>query len=155
VHAVIEDPRVVLAHALEVLGGAQVQVVKGRGTRFDDLKPGGRVLTGRVVATDGNRPGARGQLILTFATGRGAKRELVNEPAKLVRDGTFKAPPGRPLGHRARLVPARGGLRRLYERDDQERGLRGWSIVPTAPGVNPSRTIAALAEREIDRVLMG
>ena len=91
VHAVVEDPRDVPAHALQVLGGAQVQVVKGRGTRFDDVKPEGGVLTGRVVAIDEKRPFPRGQLILTFSIGRGEKREVFNEPAKLGRGGTFKA----------------------------------------------------------------
>jgi CARDB len=71
VHAVVEDPRDTRAHALEVLGGAQVQVVKGRGTRFDDVKPEGEVLTGRVVASDEKRHAPRGQLILTFSVGRG------------------------------------------------------------------------------------
>jgi hypothetical protein len=99
-HAVIEDPRDSPRHKLDVLGGAQVQVVQGRGTRFEDVVREGSVLTGRVVAIDG---------ILPRPTATVRNRRLMNETVKLGRGATFKARlPERWDTVRAYFLPAAG-----------------------------------------------
>ena len=86
--ALIEDPDDTPRHALAVLGGAQVQVVTGRGTRFEDLKRGEEVVTGRVVTVDDGSP-VDGQVIVTVDRKRGVPEAYGYVTGRVV-DGGFE-----------------------------------------------------------------
>jgi hypothetical protein len=58
-----DDPR----HALELLGGADVQVVTGRDTTFLRFGADGRTVFGTVVTSDDEQPVADGKALVTFA----------------------------------------------------------------------------------------
>jgi M6 family metalloprotease-like protein len=81
-----DDPR----HALELLGGADIQVVTGRATRFDDVRTDGRTVTGRVVTTDDGEPVTGGLVIITFADDPQSPADFRTTTTGL-QDGAFAA----------------------------------------------------------------
>lgn len=85
IHAVIEDPRDVPAHAMNVLGGAQAQVVTGRATEFSDFDSNGRTAEGGVVTADDKEPVTDGLVIVRGTSGRGEKRRFWYWNAELER----------------------------------------------------------------------
>jgi len=78
--AFVEDPRDNPRHALWQLGGAQLQVVTGRGTEFVEVKPNPNSVTGIVRSLDGRSPVSGGIVLVTLTGGRGKARR--NETLK-------------------------------------------------------------------------
>ena len=89
IHAVIEDPEDSPRHALNLLGGAQVQVVTGRATRFEDLKRDGELVSGRVVTVDDGTPVDGGQVLATVDLKRGVPEAYGFVTSNVV-DGGFE-----------------------------------------------------------------
>ena len=87
--AFIEDPRDNPRHALQVLGGAQAQVVTGRATRFESLYVVGPSVRGRVVTVDQDKPVSGGTVILRVSTG--GKPETFAYQQTKVPNGSFTA----------------------------------------------------------------
>jgi len=87
--AFIEDPRDNPRHAIQVLGGAQVQVVTGRSTKFERFFADGPSVGGRVVTVDQNTPVSGGKVILRVSTG-GKPSTFAYQETK-VSNGSFTA----------------------------------------------------------------
>lgn len=87
-----ENPHDNPRHALELLGGAEMQVVRGRKTKFESfLTEGGRI-AGRVVEASGqNPPGvSTGKVLLIFRNESDPEKPLVvYSETKLNMDGRF------------------------------------------------------------------
>lgn len=66
--AFIEDPNDHPRHAIQVLGGAQVQVVTGKATEFQRFYADGLTVGGLVVTTDGKKPVTGGKAIIRVST---------------------------------------------------------------------------------------
>lgn len=66
--AFIEDPRDTPRHALQVLGGVQVQVVTGRATKFERFYADGPTVGGRIVTVDQKSPVSGGKVIVRVST---------------------------------------------------------------------------------------
>lgn len=98
--AFIEDPRDNPRHAIQVLGGAQVQVVTGRATKIDRFYADGPSVGGRVVTVDQNTPVSGGKVILRVSTG-GKPSTFAYQKAK-ISNGSFTAR----LKHRGTEVKA-------------------------------------------------
>ncbi|MBC3785675.1 CARDB domain-containing protein [Spirosoma utsteinense] len=92
--AFIDDPNETPPHAVELLSGAQVEVVTGRKTRFDYFYLDGRI-GGRVVEDTVSRQPtgvSRGKVLLIFRNDdEPDKPQVVYEEAKLDWDGRFVA----------------------------------------------------------------
>lgn len=89
IHSVIEDPRDVPTHAQQILGGAQVQVVTGRATRFEDFGADPEAAWGTVVAVDDGSPVPEGTILIKLSRGEGLRRYLEYRGGHLV-DGAFR-----------------------------------------------------------------
>ena len=66
-HAYAENPRDNPRHALEPMGGADVQVATGRGTEFESFGTDGRLVFGQIVTSD-DRQGVTGGIALVTVT---------------------------------------------------------------------------------------
>jgi hypothetical protein len=89
--SLIVDPRDPQGHTMVQLGGAELEVVTGRGTRFETFGTDGGVVTGSVVTVDDRRPVPTGTVILTLVRGSQGKEEVVNQTVRLV-EGRFAVP---------------------------------------------------------------
>ncbi len=65
VHAYAENPYDKPRHALELLGGAGIQVTTGRATEFEQLSNDGNVVVGSVVTSDDGQPVPGGKVVVT------------------------------------------------------------------------------------------
>jgi M6 family metalloprotease-like protein len=97
----IEDPRDNPRHALQVLGGAQAEVVTGRRTQFERFDPRGQNVRGTVVTVEEGKPVTGGKVVLRTRTGRGEQAEIGYQTVALKR-GSFTAK----LREQAELVKA-------------------------------------------------
>jgi M6 family metalloprotease-like protein len=86
----VEDPRDSPRHALQVLGGAQAEVVTGRKTRFERFDVRGQEARGTVVTAEDGKPVPAGTVIVRVSAGRGKGAKIHYQTAKL-RKGTFVA----------------------------------------------------------------
>lgn len=87
--AFIEDPRDKPRHAIQVLGGVQVQVVTGRSTKFERLYADGPSVGGHVVTTDDKAPVSGGRVILRVSTA-GKASSFAYQESK-ISNGSFTA----------------------------------------------------------------
>lgn len=83
-----ENPHDRPRHALELLGGAQVQVTTGRSTEIERLSNDGTVVVGRVLTSDDQAAVSGGRVVVTVAVDRGDPRTFVSEAGD-VQDGRF------------------------------------------------------------------
>ena len=79
-----DDPR----HALELLGGAQVQVATGRRSRFDRFENEGNVVFGTVVTDDDGAPVDGGTALVTVSRDPDAPQDYLAVPGR-VEQGRF------------------------------------------------------------------
>lgn len=86
----IEDPRDNPRHALEVLGGAQAEVVTGRSTEFQRFEVDGRTARGTVVTHEDKKPVPSGQVIVRVTRGKGPKAKMDYQTVPL-QGGSFVA----------------------------------------------------------------
>jgi hypothetical protein len=87
-HTYIESPDDKPRHALELLGGAQVQVATGKRTRFDRFDNEGNVVFGGVTTDDDGIPVAGGIALVTVTRDRDAPEDYLAVAAR-VEKGTF------------------------------------------------------------------
>lgn len=66
-HAYAEDPHDNPRHALELMGGAGIQVTTGRATEFDRFSNDGNVVVGRIVTADDGAPVHGGTVVVTVS----------------------------------------------------------------------------------------
>ena len=109
-HTFAENPHDDPRHALELMGGADIQVATGRATRFDRFDADGRVVLGRIVTTDDGAPVPGGLALVTFAADRKAHETYLTVSAALGEDGAFRlqVPRGEGRFARAEFLPPRG-----------------------------------------------
>ena len=88
-HTYAENPEDDPRHALELLGGADVQVATGRGATFDRFDTEGRTVFGLVVTVDDRVPVHGGQVLVTFADDPDAPHAFLTVATQLD-DGSFK-----------------------------------------------------------------
>lgn len=86
----IEDPRDYPRHAIQVLGGAQAEVVTGHSTRFQGFSAGEGEARGGVVVSETEQPVRGGKIILRISSGRGRKTVSHFQTVKL-KEGGFAA----------------------------------------------------------------
>jgi M6 family metalloprotease-like protein len=86
----IENPRDNPRHSLEVLGGAQVEVVTGKSTEFQRFVVDGRTARGTVVTHEDKKPVPSGKVVVRIASGNGPKMKMNYQSVKL-RGGRFIA----------------------------------------------------------------
>jgi M6 family metalloprotease-like protein len=86
----IEDPRDNPRHAIQVLGGAQAEVVTGKRTRFERFEPGARTVRGTVVTEEEGKPVTGGTVVVRARSGQG-KRMKTSYVTVKPRKGTFTA----------------------------------------------------------------
>jgi hypothetical protein len=87
-HTYIENPDDDPRHALELLGGVQVQVATGRRTRFARFGNDGDVVFGAVVTDDDEAPVDGGTALVTVTRDIDAPEDYLAVPAH-VEQGTF------------------------------------------------------------------
>jgi M6 family metalloprotease-like protein len=87
-HTYAEDPGDNPRHALELLGGAQVQVSTGRRTRFERFGNDGNVVFGGVVTDDDGAPVDGGSVLVTVTRDLEAPEDYLAVPAN-VEQGAF------------------------------------------------------------------
>ena len=99
-----DDPR----HALELLGGAQVQVATGRRSRFDRFENEGNVVFGTVVTDDDGAPVDGGTALVTVSSDPDAPQDYLAVPGR-VEQGRFsvKIPRADWKVTRAEFLPSR------------------------------------------------
>ena len=66
-HSYAEDPHDSPRHALELLGGAGIQVTTGRATEFQSFGNDGAVVTGTIVTVNDRRPVPGGRVVVTVS----------------------------------------------------------------------------------------
>lgn len=88
-HAYAENPKDNPRHALELIGGAGIQVTTGRGTKFDHFGNDGRVVVGRIVTADDGEPVGRGSVVVTVARDPRKPEAFVQEGTKVDQNGHF------------------------------------------------------------------
>ena len=71
VAAFAEDPRDVPRHRIDVIGGAQAEIVTGRDTKFQRFVAEGRAVRGLIVTRDDGKPVKGGQVLLRVTQGDG------------------------------------------------------------------------------------
>ena len=84
----IEDPRDTPRHHLQVLGGAQAEIVTGRSTKFGRFTVRGQDVRGTVVEAESRKPVTGGKVIVRVRTGQGEKAETLYQTATL-KKGSF------------------------------------------------------------------
>jgi len=86
----IEDPRDTPRHALEVLGGAQAEIVTGRSTQFRRFAATARSVRGLVVTREDAKPVPSGKVVVRMTGGQepGQKYRYEEVPLK---NGSFAA----------------------------------------------------------------
>lgn len=89
-YAYIEDPTDFPRHRLDLLGGADAQVVTGRATQFEELTANDKVVRGRVETVDNGQPVDGGIVLLALDRGAGTP-EAFEYVEAAVREGAFAA----------------------------------------------------------------
>lgn len=90
--AFIEDPRDNPRHAIDLLGGAQVEVVTGRATDIRDFEVSDGAARGVIVALDNNEPiSGGGRVILCISTDDGEPQAKIYQTIEF-QGGRFTAP---------------------------------------------------------------
>jgi hypothetical protein len=89
-HAYAEDPEDDPRHALQLLGGAGIQVATGRATEIDHFRNDGPVIFGGVVTRDDRKPVDGGIALVTVARDPERPHEYLTLTAK-VENGSFRA----------------------------------------------------------------
>lgn len=84
----IEDPRDTPRHSLQVLGGAQAEIVTGRRTKFGRFDVRRQEVRGTVVAIESKKPVTGGKLIVRTRAGRGKNAEMTYQTVPL-KKGSF------------------------------------------------------------------
>ena len=87
-HAYAENPHDRPRHALELLGGAGIQVTTGRATEFEGLSNDGSIVVGSIVTSDDGKGVPGGKVIVTVADDPDAFERHVTSSAEVV-DGRF------------------------------------------------------------------
>jgi M6 family metalloprotease-like protein len=88
-HAYAENPADSPRHALELLGGAGIQVTTGRQTDFDRLDTDGKTAFGSVVTKDDRQPVGSGLVVVTVTDDPERPDRFVTLPADVEEDGAF------------------------------------------------------------------
>jgi hypothetical protein len=86
----IENPRDNPRHSLEVLGGAQAEVVTGMSTEFQRFVVEGRTVRGTVVTQEDNKPVPSGKVVVRVASGKDPKAKMDYQEV-LLQGGNFVA----------------------------------------------------------------
>jgi M6 family metalloprotease-like protein len=86
----IENPRDNPRHSLEVLGGAQAEVVTGRSTEFQRFVVDGRTARGTVVTQEDKKLVPSGKVVVRVASGEGPKAKMDYQSVRLQK-GSFVA----------------------------------------------------------------
>jgi hypothetical protein len=86
----IENPRDDPRHSLDVLGGAQAEIVTGKSTEFQRFGVDGRTVYGAVVTQEERKPVPSGKVVLRIASGREPKAKLEYMVVRL-KGGQFQA----------------------------------------------------------------
>lgn len=104
----IENPRDTPRHTLEVLGGAEAEIVTGKSTEFQRFAVDGRTARGTVVTHEDKKPVPSGQVIVRVTTGKGSDARIDYQTVQL-QGGSFIAEL-KPDGQRAKAfyIPAPG-----------------------------------------------
>jgi M6 family metalloprotease-like protein len=84
----IENPRDNPRHSLDVLGGAQAEIVTGKSTDFQRFSADGRTVVGSVVTREDGKPVPSGKIVLRVSSGTGSKTRMEYQSVAL-RKGTF------------------------------------------------------------------
>ena len=72
----IENPRDNPRHAMEVLGGAEAEVVTGKSTRFQRFAVDGRTVQGTVVTVEEDKPVPSGKVVVRVASGKDSQARM-------------------------------------------------------------------------------
>lgn len=88
-HAYAENPKDNPRHALELIGGAGIQVTTGRATKFDAFGNDGSVVVGRIVTADDGKPVGRGSVVVTVSVDPRKPSRFLSEGIKVDQDGHF------------------------------------------------------------------
>jgi M6 family metalloprotease-like protein len=86
----IENPRDNPRHSLEVLGGAQAEVITGKSTEFQRFVVEGRTVRGTVVTQEDNKPVPSGKVVVRVASGKDPKAKMDYQEV-LLQGGNFVA----------------------------------------------------------------
>ncbi|MDP2601531.1 MAG: CARDB domain-containing protein [Deltaproteobacteria bacterium] len=86
----IENPRDNPRHSLEVLGGAQAEVVTGKSTEFQRFVIDGRTARGTVVTHGDKKPVPSGKVVVRVTSGKGLKAKVDYQSVRL-QGGSFVA----------------------------------------------------------------
>jgi M6 family metalloprotease-like protein len=86
--AFLENPRDNPRHSLDVLGGAQAEVVTGKSTEFLRFAVTGRTARGTVVTHEDKKPVPSGKIIVRVSSGTGTKTRMEYMTARL-QNGSF------------------------------------------------------------------
>jgi M6 family metalloprotease-like protein len=78
-------------HILHPMGGAQVRVAKGKGTRIDGLAHAKGIVSGTVVVASTGKAVSGGKVLVTTWTGRGTSRKESASFPVPIRQGRFQA----------------------------------------------------------------
>jgi M6 family metalloprotease-like protein len=91
--AFIEDPKEWPPHTAELLGGAQIEVVTGRSTKFENFDVDGKKFNGKVVTHDDGKSVPDGKVLLIFYASKGEKGEKGEKTYDELKisDGEFSA----------------------------------------------------------------
>jgi hypothetical protein len=104
--AFIEDPRDKPSHAVEALGGAQIQVATGRSTEFEEFNVDEDGFRGTIVTSDDHKRVRNGKVILVITLKEG-EREYVTVQLS---EGKFSRAPTREWQSiRAYYIPTTAG----------------------------------------------
>ena len=87
-HAYAENPYDRPRHALELLGGAGIQVMTGRATEFEHFNNDGSVIVGAIVTSDDGKPVPGGRVVVTVADDPDAFERHVTSVSDVV-NGSF------------------------------------------------------------------
>jgi hypothetical protein len=90
-HAYAENPADNPRHALELLGGAGIQVTSGRATTFAELGNDGKVVVGRIETSDDGLPVAGGSVVVTVSLDKRKAAAFVQTGVRVEANGEFVA----------------------------------------------------------------
>jgi hypothetical protein len=109
-HAYAENPADNPRHALELLGGAGIQVTTGRATTFAELGYDNKALFGRIVTSDDGMPVSGGSVVVTLTPDKKKPAAFVQTGVRVEANGEFVAQLGEKEFRflRADYLPAMG-----------------------------------------------
>lgn len=86
----IENPRDDPRHSLDVLGGAQAEIVTGKSTEFKGFTVDGKTARGMVVTHEDQKPVPSGKVVLRISSGKFPKARMDYQTVRL-QGGSFVA----------------------------------------------------------------